>query len=94
MLSPDSYAVNYSCASWFDSPMMRHSRGTCASYADGHSGRLMWRADETVLAGKNNTFNFQPTTCPGKNDLYNMQMRCWGNIGYTLDSSCTYKLSE
>jgi hypothetical protein len=93
-LSPDSFAVNYSCPSWFDAPMMRHSNGTCASYADGHGARLMWRADETILAGKNNTISYTPTTCTGKNDLYNVQIRCWGVIGYTLDSSCKYKLND
>ncbi len=94
LLTPDSYAVNYSCPSWFDAPMMRHTNGTNASYADGHSARLMWRADETILAGKNNTINYKPPTCPGKNALYNMQMRCWGQIGYTLDSTCNYKLND
>jgi prepilin-type N-terminal cleavage/methylation domain-containing protein len=94
VLTPDSYAVNYSCPSWFDAPMMRHSNGTCASYADGHSARLMWRADETILAGKNNTISYTPTTCSGKNDLYNMQIRCWGVIGYTPDAACTYKLND
>lgn len=94
ILTPDSYAVNYSCQSWFDAPMMRHSNGTNASYADGHSARLMWRADETILAGKRNTINYTPTTCTGKNDLYNMQIRCWGQIGFTLDATCNYKLND
>jgi prepilin-type N-terminal cleavage/methylation domain-containing protein/prepilin-type processing-associated H-X9-DG protein len=94
VLTPDSYAVNYSCQSWFDAPMMRHANGTNASYADGHSARLMWRADETIVAGKNNTINYKPTTCTGKNDLYNVQMRCWGQIGYNLDSACNYKLND
>jgi prepilin-type N-terminal cleavage/methylation domain-containing protein/prepilin-type processing-associated H-X9-DG protein len=94
VLTPDSYAVNYSCPSWFDTPMMRHSNGTNASYADGHSARLMWRAAETINAGKNNIPKYEPTTCEGKNDVYNMQIRCWGKIGYTLDPSCSYKLND
>jgi prepilin-type N-terminal cleavage/methylation domain-containing protein len=93
-LSPDSFAVNYACPSWFDAPMIRHSSGTCASYADGHGARLMWRADETILAGKNNTISYTPTSCTGKNDLYNMQMRCWGTVGYTPDPACKFKLND
>jgi prepilin-type N-terminal cleavage/methylation domain-containing protein/prepilin-type processing-associated H-X9-DG protein len=93
-LSPDSFAVNYACASWFDPPMMRHRNGTNASFADGHSARLMWRADETIQAGKNITYSYMPTTCPGKNELYNVQIRTWGQIGYTPDTACTYKIIE
>ncbi len=94
VLTPDSYAVNYSCPLWFDAPAMRHDNGTNASFADGHSARLMWRADETNQAGKNNVINFTPATCIGKNDLYNMQMRCWGQVGYMPDSACAFKLLE
>ena len=54
----------------------------------------MWRADETIQAGKNNTINFEPDSCTGKNDLYNMQMRCWGVIGYTPDPACKFKLND
>ena len=93
-LTPDSYAVNYACQKWFDVPMIRHSRGTNASFADGHAARLMYRADETIEAGLKNTFNFIPTTCTGKNDLYNMQMRCWGMLGYTPDPACHYVLND
>ncbi|MGD0597245.1 MAG: prepilin-type N-terminal cleavage/methylation domain-containing protein [Sedimentisphaerales bacterium] len=93
-LTPDSYAVNYYCPTWFDAPAMRHTNGTNASFADGHAARLMWRADETIQAGKNNTINYTPTTCTGKNDLYNVQMRCWGVIGYTPDPACKYKLND
>jgi prepilin-type N-terminal cleavage/methylation domain-containing protein/prepilin-type processing-associated H-X9-DG protein len=93
-LTPDSYAVNYACQKWFDVPMIRHSRGTNASFADGHAARLMYRADETIQAGLKNTFNFVPTTCTGKNDLYNMQIRCWGQIGYSPDPACHYSLYE
>ncbi|MCJ7730149.1 MAG: type II secretion system GspH family protein [Sedimentisphaerales bacterium] len=93
-LSPDSFAVNYACQSWFDPPMMRHRNGTNASFADGHSSRLLWRADETIKAGRNITYNYTPTTCTGKNDLYNVQIRCWGQIGYTPDPACKYKLND
>jgi len=95
-LSPDSYAVNYDCPSWFDPPMIRHGNGTNISYADGHAARLMWKAMETIEAGKNVTYNYTPLTCEGKNDLYNMQVRCWGKVGpnYTFDSACKYSVEE
>jgi prepilin-type N-terminal cleavage/methylation domain-containing protein/prepilin-type processing-associated H-X9-DG protein len=91
-ITPDSYAVNYDCPSWFDPPMIRHGSGTNIAYADGHAARLMWKAPETIEFGKNGTFNATPTTCEGKNDLYNMQVRCWGKVGpnYTFDSACKY----
>jgi prepilin-type N-terminal cleavage/methylation domain-containing protein/prepilin-type processing-associated H-X9-DG protein len=94
LLTPDSYAVNYSCMRWFDAPMMRHTSGSNAAYADGHSARLMWRADETIKAGRNNIISYVPTTCTGKNDLYNMQIRCWGQIGYNIDPTCNYRLND
>ena len=93
-LTQDSYAVNYACPSWFDAPVMRHTNGTNASFADGHAARLMYRADETIQAGLKNTFNFVPTTCTGKNDLYNMQIRCWGRLGYSPDPACHYSLYD
>jgi prepilin-type N-terminal cleavage/methylation domain-containing protein/prepilin-type processing-associated H-X9-DG protein len=93
-LSPDSYAVNYSCPSWFDPPMVRHGNGTNSSYADGHAARLMWRAQETLQAGKENSYGYTPTTCQGKSDVYKMQVRCWGKVDYTLDSKCTYSLED
>jgi len=93
-ITPDSYAVNYACPSWFDPPMVRHGNGTNASYADGHGARLMWKAMETLQVGKDVTYNYTPTTCAGKNDLYRMQMRCWGKIGYTRDTTCEYMLED
>jgi prepilin-type N-terminal cleavage/methylation domain-containing protein/prepilin-type processing-associated H-X9-DG protein len=93
-LSPDSFAVNYLCPSWFDPPMMRHRNGTNASFTDGHASRLLWRADETIKAGTKITYNYTPTTCLGKNDLYNVQVRSWGRIGYTPDPACRYKLND
>jgi prepilin-type N-terminal cleavage/methylation domain-containing protein/prepilin-type processing-associated H-X9-DG protein len=93
-LSPDSFAVNYACQSWFDPPMMRHRNGTNASFADGHASRLLWRADETIKAGRNITYSYTPTTCLGKNDLFNVQIRSWGQIGYTPDPACHYKLND
>jgi prepilin-type processing-associated H-X9-DG protein len=92
--TPDSFAVYYYQPKWFDPPTVRHAKGSDASYADGHAARIMWRAQETFQAGTDVVFNYAPTTCLGKNDLYKMQMRCWGKIGYTLDPSCNYSLED
>jgi prepilin-type processing-associated H-X9-DG protein len=95
-LSPDSFAVYYKLNQWFDPPMVRHSKGTNISFADGHAARMMWKADETLKAGKNVSYNYEPTTCAGKIDLYKMQVYCWGKIGpgYPLDPDCKYAIDE
>jgi prepilin-type processing-associated H-X9-DG protein len=67
----------------FDPPCMVHGNGTDVSYADGHSARWMWRAKETVTCGETGATNCQPTTPAGKQDLYKMQIGCWGKLGYT-----------
>jgi prepilin-type N-terminal cleavage/methylation domain-containing protein/prepilin-type processing-associated H-X9-DG protein len=87
MITADSFAVYYNKLpeSWFDCPMARHGNGTCVSYADGHSSRWMWKSKETIDAAKNVdicTF-YKPTTDSGKQDLYKLQIGCWGKLGYT-----------
>lgn len=96
ILSPDSYAVYSGVAKWFDPPMARHGNGTDLSYADGHTGRIMFTAPETIDAAKNTVYNYQPTTCQGKVDLYKVQVCCWGTSGltYTLDPTCHYAPAE
>jgi prepilin-type N-terminal cleavage/methylation domain-containing protein/prepilin-type processing-associated H-X9-DG protein len=81
-LSPDSYAVYSGSLNWFDPPMARHGNGTDASYADGHAGRVMFKAPETLEAAKNNIYNYQPLTCTGAEDLYKIQVGCWGKLLY------------
>jgi prepilin-type N-terminal cleavage/methylation domain-containing protein/prepilin-type processing-associated H-X9-DG protein len=92
--SPDSYAVYSGSQYWFDPPMARHGGGTDVSYADGHAGRIMWKASETLEAAKNNTYDYQPTTCAGKADLYKIQVGCWGKLRYTPDPTCKYSPAE
>jgi len=87
-LSPDSYAVYTGSPRWFDPPMARHGDGTDLSYADGHAGRIMFKAPETLDAAKNNTYDYLPTTCEGKVDLYKVQVACWGQLLYTPDPTC------
>jgi prepilin-type N-terminal cleavage/methylation domain-containing protein/prepilin-type processing-associated H-X9-DG protein len=82
-LSPDSFAVYWNNETWFDCPMTRHGMGTNMSFADGHSARWMWKAKETVVCGEQHTINCSPATATGKNDLYKVQIGCWGKLGYT-----------
>jgi prepilin-type N-terminal cleavage/methylation domain-containing protein/prepilin-type processing-associated H-X9-DG protein len=84
-LTGDSYAVWYDQASWFDTIMVRHGNGTDVSYADGHSARWMWKSKLTIENGINRVFGYTPpTTDPAAmNDLYKMQIGCWGKLGYT-----------
>jgi len=77
-LSPDSYAVYNYQQRWFDPPMARHGNGTDVSYSDGHAGRIMFKAPETLEAAKNNTYDYIPLTCTGMEDLYKIQFGCWG----------------
>jgi prepilin-type N-terminal cleavage/methylation domain-containing protein/prepilin-type processing-associated H-X9-DG protein len=89
-LTPDSVAVNYvhsppEC--WFDPPMVRHGGGVIVSYGDGHSARWMWKSKRTIEIGKMSPSQYQVclTAADGaaaKNDLYKMQIGCWGKLGY------------
>jgi prepilin-type processing-associated H-X9-DG protein len=67
----------------FDPACVAHGNGTDVSYADGHSARWMWKAKETVKCGEQGTINCSPATATGKNDLYKVQIGCWGKLGYT-----------
>jgi prepilin-type N-terminal cleavage/methylation domain-containing protein/prepilin-type processing-associated H-X9-DG protein len=98
-LSPDSYAVYNNARNWFDPPMARHGNGTDVSYSDGHAGRIMFKASETLEAAKNNIYNYQPLTCTGAEDLYKIQIGCWGKLLYTppttlLGATCHYAPAE
>ena len=83
-VTPDSYAVNYVIAQWWDPPHVRHGDGTNVSYADGHSDYWKWRGLETIKKGKeaNPEHNWAPTTAEGKEDLARMQKAVWGRLGY------------
>lgn len=89
-VTPDSYAVNFNnpgwCSpaeSWFDPPMVRHGDGTTFSFADGHAEYKKWGDKQTIDFGKAQAGCVQPTNDKSKQDLYWMQIRCWGRIGYT-----------
>lgn len=83
-LSPDSFAVYIDRECWFDQPMTRHGMGTCMSFADGHSGRWMWRSKRTVEIGQLPIPYCMAATDPAaaKQDLYKMQLACWGKLLY------------
>lgn len=81
--SPDSYAVYSGSESWFDLPPVQHEGGTCMSFADGHSVFHKWKAKETIAIGSGGIYNARPATCDAKNDLYWVQIGCWGQLLYT-----------
>jgi prepilin-type processing-associated H-X9-DG protein len=98
-LTPDSFAVVYGTSgncvgpeAWFDYPMARHGMGTNASFADGHSARWMWQSKETVnLANSRDVTKFHLTP-EAKQDIYKIQVGCWGKLGYT--PSITPKIED
>ncbi|MGA2677783.1 MAG: hypothetical protein ABSF37_00625 [Sedimentisphaerales bacterium] len=82
-VTPDSFAVYYNQENWWDPPPVRHSGGVCVSFADGHSAFHKWKSQETIAIGSGSSYYYSLTTCAGKNDLYWMQIGCWGQLGYT-----------
>jgi hypothetical protein len=82
-VTPDSYAVYYNSPMWFDPPPVRHEAGTCVSFADGHSAYHKWKAKETIGFGSGSSYSTASRTCDGFNDLYWVQIGCWGKLGYT-----------
>jgi prepilin-type N-terminal cleavage/methylation domain-containing protein/prepilin-type processing-associated H-X9-DG protein len=83
-ISPDSYAVHYTLAQWWDPPFVRHANGTNVAFADGHSAYWKYTGKETIEVGKqvNPPYNFSPTTEAGREDLQKMQIATWGRLGY------------
>jgi prepilin-type N-terminal cleavage/methylation domain-containing protein len=79
-LTGNTFWVSYKDAQWYDLPLIRHGIGQTVSYADGHSARWMWKSKETVDKA---TYHYIPTTDTGLQDLYKMQIGCWGKLGYT-----------
>lgn len=50
-VTPDSFAVHFNRATWWDDPPVRHGDGTAQSFADGHSDWRKWRGRWTVEYG-------------------------------------------
>ena len=97
-VTPDSFAVNFYSAFWWDDPPVRHGDGTAQSFADGHSEYWKWKGRWTVAYGlatigihpQDNyppgaSFggqSFPPATNADWEDLYWIQRGCWGELGY------------
>jgi len=68
---------------WWDLPPVSHDNGAAFSFADGHSTFHKWKSQDTIIIGNGGTYyNMPPVTCDAKNDLYWMQIGCWGKLGY------------
>lgn len=50
-VTPDSFAVNFNRALWWDDPPVRHGEGSAQSFADGHSTWKKWKGKWTVEYG-------------------------------------------
>jgi len=86
-VTPDSFAMHYNQAQWWDDPPVRHGDGTNVCMADGHAEYWKWKGTDTIKEGRNRARthppnNFSPTTEAGYEDLYNLQKACWGRVGY------------
>ena len=98
-VTPDSFAVNFNQALWWDDPPVRHGDGTAQSFADGHSDWMKWKGRWTVAYGlatigihpQNHyppgaTFggeSFPSASSEDWEDLYWLQRGCWGELGFT-----------
>ncbi|MFH1371330.1 MAG: type II secretion system protein [Planctomycetota bacterium] len=78
---------------WFDYPMIRHGEGTTISFADGHAEYKKWMSKQTGEFGRwaethNGGYGQYPDNRFGTptdstyQDLYWMQIHCWGRLGY------------
>lgn len=86
-VTPDSFAVHYAQAMWWDDPPVRHGDGTNLSMADGHVEYWKWKGSDTIKFGKDRqrghqSANYAPTTDAGFEDLHQVQKYTWGRLGY------------
>ena len=95
-VTPDSFAVNYNQALWWDDPPVRHGDGTAQSFADGHSDWMKWKGAWTVAYGRATigihpqnhyppgaTFGgntFPPASTGDWEDLHWIIRGCWGDL--------------
>ncbi len=101
---PGGYGSSGDCPGrgWFEAPTARHGGGTILSFADGHSSYMRYRSKWTLEYSKNfeafdgTVIRCDPPVplddCGALNDLYNIQMGCWGNIqesGIYGSTSCS-----
>ncbi|MDH7599141.1 MAG: type II secretion system protein [Sedimentisphaerales bacterium] len=87
-LTPSSWTVYYYKELWWDRPSVRHSNGTCWSFADGHSEYWKWSNPRTIKLGRTkegetlSPGQSDPFWSMGNKDLYRVQRACWGGLGY------------
>jgi prepilin-type processing-associated H-X9-DG protein len=87
---PETYAVYYNQQKWWDQPPVRHDDGTTLSFADGHAEYRKWKGAETIDRAKaaksiynpNATDHWSPNTQPGIEDLHQIQISTWGQLGH------------
>jgi prepilin-type N-terminal cleavage/methylation domain-containing protein/prepilin-type processing-associated H-X9-DG protein len=82
-VTPDSYAVYQNAEQWFDPPQVRHGNGTVVSFVDGHTEWWRWRSKWTLTARQGD----KPIDDLSKNDLYQVQLGCWGRLDYKPSAS-------
>jgi len=88
-VTPDSFAVHYNNGQWWDDPPTRHGDGTNISFADGHAEYWKWKGTDTAKLGRDRERghpgnHYSPESEAGREDLYDIQKGCWGDVGYNL----------
>ncbi len=80
----DSHKVIYNSGVWGAPPPVRHRDGATVSFADAHSVYWKWKGlNDTIVYGRNNTWDQGPTSPEGRMDLELMQRAVYGRLGYT-----------
>ena len=87
---PDTYAVYYNQQKWWDQPPIHHNNGTNVSFADKHVEYWKWSGKETLQKGRTAKSIYEPDainhwspqTSEGINDLHQVQIHTWGQLGY------------
>ncbi|MBP8303632.1 MAG: type II secretion system protein [Phycisphaerae bacterium] len=86
--TPDSYAVYYNRAEWYDPPLVRHGFGTCVSFADTHVEYWKWKDKTTQILARDADANKYwsgtsvPKVQPTSEDIKVVQRATWGRLGY------------
>ncbi len=82
-VTPDSFAVHFDRAQWWDDPPVRHGDGTNFTFADGHAEYHKWQGIDTIKEGRlriqtHPSNDYAPTSDDGLADLEFVQKGCWG----------------
>ena len=83
-VTPDSFAVHFNQALWWDDPPCRHGAGVSLSFSDGHSRWEKWKGSDTVKLGLERIIGHSNNASPGNGleDLQFIQKGWWGELGY------------